>query len=104
MQDPPAATAAPGANTHGRLAAIALVTSSLTSSSALSDRSVSHHSRSTSLEWYRAHGTAPGSEPNSRKSHSCHSVPRPSCLWKAGQALVHPVPRAKHAGRARCRS
>jgi hypothetical protein len=51
---------------------MALVTNSLTSNSALSASLVNRHSQSTCRQWYRAHGTAPGSAPSSRKSRNGH--------------------------------
>jgi hypothetical protein len=58
-------------------AAIALVTSSETSSSVRSLRLVNPHSQSICRTCSRAHGTAPGSAPNSTASRSGHSLTIP---------------------------
>ena len=75
-----------------RDAAMALVISSATSSSAFSLSRASPHSRSTCRVCSRAHGTAPGSGPSSRVSWSGHGPgttgPRPARAVLAEAGVV----------------
>src|SRR6266516_7657808 len=80
-----------------RDAVIALVKSSLTSSSALSAHAVRCHSHNTCLAWYRAHGTALGRAPSSRNVWSGHSRAKADLLRQGGTGttgLLHAESRA----------
>jgi hypothetical protein len=96
---------------------MALVVSSLIRSSVFSASKAGRHSHNTCREWYRAHGTALDSAPNSMKSRSgqpeAKDVPSgkeggsgtgvPLCAGSGDPAartavILHPVPRVPLAG------